>query len=80
MYALFFTLFRSIYMGDILILYIIHSPTPYLTKVLVIIPYTMLYCGSFYWIYKIIYKIHRKCKDLKYELDIENTSILNKKL
>ena len=77
LYSLIFSITRVIYIGDILLLYILFSP---MNKIFVFIPSCMIYSGSLIWVYKIIIKIKRKCVNFNYEMDIKGTSILDKKI
>ena len=74
-YSSIFSFTRSILIGNILIRYLLYSP---LNKMAILIPSTMIYGGSMVWVFKMIIKIYKKIKDINYDVDLKNTSILNK--
>ena len=79
-YAVLFTVTRSFQLGAILINTTLYLPVKTSTRILIFIPAFLIYSGSLVWIFKIYHKIRRKCKNLQYDLDIQNVSILDKKI
>ncbi len=79
-YAVLFTVTRSFQLGAILINTTLYLPVKTSTRILIFIPAFLIYSGSLVWIFKIYHKIRRKCLNLQYDLEIQDVSILDKKL